>query len=162
MKDRLNLGSGKDYKVGWLNVDINEKFKPDVVKDIRELSFPENTFKEILAKDVIDHVTFIEAKKLLRKIHKWLKPDGSLIIHTPNLRRLASILSMEDNVEALMFMYGTSGEGSTHYWSNTIRWCYSKEQLVKTLSILGFRVLEVEDTCDGWCFMITAIKEKKK
>lgn len=162
MKEKLNLGSGKNYQNGWLNIDIHKKFKPDLVKDIRDLEFPDNTFKEILAKDVIDHITFIEAKKLLRKIYKWLKPNGSLMIHTPNLRTLARILAVEDDLEALKFLYGTTGEGTTHYWSNTIRWCYSKQQLVKTLTVLGFKILEVVDTCSEFCFLITATKETEK
>src|SRR4029079_13082684 len=31
---RINLGSGKDYKPGWLNVDILERAQPDLVLDL--------------------------------------------------------------------------------------------------------------------------------
>ena len=38
---RLNLGSGKDYLPGWINVDILERSQPDLVLDLsRQISLP--------------------------------------------------------------------------------------------------------------------------
>jgi len=35
---RLNIGSGKEYREDWLNIDVNEKFNPDLIMDMRSLS----------------------------------------------------------------------------------------------------------------------------
>jgi SAM-dependent methyltransferase len=38
---RINLGSGKDYKSGWLNLDVLERAQPDLLLDLAgELSLP--------------------------------------------------------------------------------------------------------------------------
>ena len=38
---RLNLGSGKDYLAGWINVDILERSQPDLILDLsRQISLP--------------------------------------------------------------------------------------------------------------------------
>lgn len=154
---RLNLGSGKDYREGWVNVDVNPKFKPDVLKDIREISFEENSVDEVLAQDVIDHITFMEAKALLRKCFEWLKPRGALNIHTPNLKVLGGEAAW-GNETALEWMYGSRGEGNTDYETNIIRWCYSPVSLTELLEKLGFEILGVTPTCMGMAFRMIAVK----
>ena len=64
---KLNVGSGKDYREGYINLEPHEKFKADMRMDIREAEFEENSLDEILAQDVIDHVTFVECKELMLK-----------------------------------------------------------------------------------------------
>jgi len=161
-KTKLNLGSGKDYKKGkgWLNIDINPDFKPDIVADLREITFEKNSFTNVYAKDIINQFTLLEVRKLIRKIFKWLKPNGLLTIHTPNLRFLANRLARDDDELALKWMYGSEGEGSTEYWSNQIRWCYSKKALGLILEAVGFTVLHFETMCSGFSFMVIAVKKE--
>lgn len=154
---KLNLGSGKDYREGWVNVDSNPRFKPDVLMDIRDLEYENGTIHEILAQDVIDHVTFMEAKALLRKCFEWLKPLGTLNIHTPNLRTLGPEAAW-GNVTALEWMYGSRGEGNTAYETNVTRWCYSPVSLTELLEKLGFEVIGVTPTCLGMAFRMIAVK----
>ena len=154
---KINLGSGKDYREGWTNIDVNSRFKPDILQDIREIDFDEGTVDEILAQDVIDHVTFMEAKALLRKCFKWLKPRGILNIHTPNLKTLGLEASW-GNETALEFLYGTRGEGNTAYETNITRWCYSPSSLTDILERLGFQCLRVDPTCMGLAFRLIAVK----
>src|SRR5262249_32951290 len=33
---RINIGSGKDYKLGWLNLDMNAKAQPDALLDLAQ------------------------------------------------------------------------------------------------------------------------------
>ncbi len=164
MKDRLNVGSGKstilnpEYRNRYWNVDIRQYDGVDEIADIRTIEYPAESFMEILASDVLDHVTFTEVKPILRKFFKWLKPKGILHIHTPNLRFLAGILAQKDNHEALKWLYGTDGEGSTNYDSNVIRWCYSKESLTALLEAQGFQVLATSTDCLGFGLKILAVK----
>lgn len=154
------MGSGKSHKPDHINVDINPKFAVDILSDMRYIEFQPESFQEILAKDVIDHVTYAEAKKVLAKIYRWLKPNGVLTIHTPNLRFLASKLVLEDEIEheALRWLYATDGEDDTHYSSNVIRWCYSKSSLRNILEKIGFHIIECWDDCAGFAFVIVALK----
>lgn len=138
---KLNLGSGKDYREGYVNVDAHEKFNPDVLMDMKELDYPENTVTEIVMQDVIDHITFIEAKIMLRNCYKWLGNNGIINIRSPNLEVIA-LLAAKGNYEALKWLYGTDGQGSTSYRTNIIRWCYSITSLTEILEELGFIIIE--------------------
>lgn len=70
--DRVNLGSGEDYKADWLNVDYNDRYDPDIVHDLNEpWPFPEAAFDYILASHVFEHLDdpffqFAEAARVLR------------------------------------------------------------------------------------------------
>jgi len=163
-KTRLNLGSGKstvqfpDFRKTYFNVDVKQWDGTDLVFDMRDLEFEPETFTEILVSDCLDHVNFTEAKVLLRKIVSWLKPNGLLRIHTPNLRFLASVLSDRDNHEVLKWLYGSDGEGSTNYSSNLIRWCYSKESLSYLVKVQGLTITDIHEDCGGFAFVLVAKK----
>jgi len=126
---------------------------------MRFLSFDPASFEEILCSDCLDHVSFVEGKMMLRKMASWLKPNGVLRIHTPNLRNLAFALANTDDHEALKWLYGTDGEGSTNYASNVIRWCYSKEALKALVEVHGLTVIECSDDCQGYAFRLVAVKK---
>lgn len=163
-KTKLNIGSGKstilypDLRVSHFNIDVREYEGVDLLADMRLIEFPEETFDEILFKDCLDHVTFVEGKAMLRKISGWLKKGGILQIHTPNLRFLAGVLSQRDDHEAIKWLYGTDGEGSTFYGSNVIRWCYSKEALRKYLELNGLKIVDIVEDCGGFGLSATAMK----
>jgi len=92
----LNVGCGKrtykEYPKGYecINMD-NRPDLPviDLVGDVRDISFPDNTFDYLLASDIIEHFTIKETKNLLLEWKRVLKPDGVLEIRTPNLEFLA-------------------------------------------------------------------------
>ncbi len=163
-KDKLNIGSGKStilypelQNTHW-NVDVRVYPGVDEVCDIRKTEYKNEVFTEILCSDVLDHFTFVEAKRLIRKMHGWLKPDGLLRIHTPNLRFLARKLSVDDNHEALKWLYATDGEGSTCYDSNLIRWAYSRESLSELLTANGFLIVSCSEDCLGYGLVVIAKK----
>ncbi len=93
---RINLGSGKDYKFGYLNIDIREEVHPDVVFDLGqpvtfplhfesiftgEITIDENEFEEIVANDVLEHVPDLE--RLMGNCLKLLKVGGQFKINVP-------------------------------------------------------------------------------
>ena len=157
-KTKLNVGSGKTYLPNYWNLEINRRFQADEYADYRTTDYPNESFTDILCMDTLDHVSFIEAKQALQKFYRWLKPNGTLRIHTPNLRTLAAVLSVTDNEEALMWLYGTTGEGSTNYENNFIRWAYSKESLSKLLKAQGFQIVSANEDCKGFGLAVVAIK----
>jgi SAM-dependent methyltransferase len=53
--------------------------------DAKRLPFPDSTFDRVLMFDVIEHLYPWEADHALAEVHRVLKPDGRLIVHTaPN------------------------------------------------------------------------------
>ena len=151
MVKKLNIGSGKDYrdpKDGWINLEPNEIFKADMRMDIREAEFDENSLDEILAQDVIDHVTFVECKELMKKFYLWLKPNGVLNIHLPNFTNISK-WAADGNHEAMTWIYGTDGDRA-YYNTNFIKWSYTPESLKALLEWAGFIVYAYFDDCNGY------------
>ena len=93
---RINLGSGKDYRAGQLNIDINPALSPDALLDLSAvLDFPvsvdspvygkitleENRFDEITAIDVLEHVPNLQ--QLMTNCLRLLKEGGRFVILVP-------------------------------------------------------------------------------
>ena len=92
----MNLGSGKDYKPGWLNVDILERAQPDLVLDLaQELTLPfmartqgrgrvaldANSLDAIYANNVLEHVP--DLPRLMTNLLALLKEEGEIELEVP-------------------------------------------------------------------------------
>lgn len=93
---QMNLGSGKDYKLGWLNVDILERALPDLVLDLgRATTLPlraktmggghllleANSLDGIYANNVLEHVPDLPC--LMTNLLNLLKEGGELELEVP-------------------------------------------------------------------------------
>lgn len=93
---KINLGSGKNYKAGYLNIDINKSTCPDLLLDLSsKLEFPissndisgmpvdlnEHQFEEIVANDVLEHVA--DLRQLMTNCLKLLAEGGKMLISVP-------------------------------------------------------------------------------
>jgi predicted SAM-dependent methyltransferase len=81
MTAQLNLGCGTDRKEGWVNLDYNPDYHPDVVHDFDVLPYPfENEqFERIYCSHVLEHVKDLFGT--LDELLRILKKDG--VIHVP-------------------------------------------------------------------------------
>ena len=55
--NKLNLGSGNDYRKGWVNVDIDPDIKTDWCGDATKMPYPDNHFEEIFSHHSLEHFT---------------------------------------------------------------------------------------------------------
>jgi SAM-dependent methyltransferase len=93
---KINLGSGKDYRYGYLNIDLREEVFPDILYDLSQsTTFPilcnsnllgnikldENQIDEIIANDVLEHVPNLES--LMGNCLALLKIGGVFKINVP-------------------------------------------------------------------------------
>lgn len=93
---KMNLGSGKDYKFGYLNVDVNPSVRPDIIFDLSrgELDFPllleldegdatigADQFELIVANDVLEHVP--DLTSLMTNCLKILRVGGIMSVKVP-------------------------------------------------------------------------------
>jgi len=83
----LNLGSGRDYKKGWVNLDWNTLDSPDVVHNLNVFPYPfeEGVFDRIEANHVLEHLD--RPFEVMRELHRVLKPSGALIVRVPHFSR---------------------------------------------------------------------------
>jgi SAM-dependent methyltransferase len=94
---QLNLGSGKDYRPGWLNVDILARSEPDLVLDLgRPLTLPAvlpacrggevrleaGELDTVYANNVLEHVP--DLPTLMTNLLTLLKVGGELEIEVPH------------------------------------------------------------------------------
>lgn len=100
---RMNLGSGKDYKPGWLNVDILARAEPDLVLDLSQplalpAALPSPTcgtvqlapaqFDTIHANNVLEHVPDLPG--LMTRCLALLKEGGVLEVEVPYEKALTA------------------------------------------------------------------------
>ena len=82
--NKINLGSGKSYLQGYLNVDIDSRCKPDLVCDFSKgipYSINQNWYDEILAIHVLEHVP--DLISMMTNLLLLLKEGGVLKIEVP-------------------------------------------------------------------------------
>jgi SAM-dependent methyltransferase len=97
----MNLGSGKDYKPGWLNVDILERAHPDLVLDLgQEVALPvkartlggghvvleANSLDAIYANNVLEHVPDLPC--LMTNLLSLLKDNGRLELEINDIQTI--------------------------------------------------------------------------
>lgn len=80
----VNLGAGKDYRLGYINVDINLWFRRDLWLDLRNpLPFPTGSIDGIFCSHVLEHFTFDETLRIVKGCYRALKPGGVLRVVVP-------------------------------------------------------------------------------
>lgn len=55
-----------------------------VLGDVKELPFCSNSLDYVIASELIEHLTYNEAIKMLQEIRRVLKSDGKILLTTPN------------------------------------------------------------------------------
>jgi len=81
---KLNLGSGpRRISKEVINVDFEKFVGVDVVADINELPFENNSVSMIVCDNVLEHIE--EPKKSVSEMRRVLKREGFLYISTPFL-----------------------------------------------------------------------------
>ncbi|WP_310732036.1 methyltransferase domain-containing protein, partial [Sphaerotilus natans] len=101
--NKINLGSGKDYKPGWLNIDILARTEPDIVLDLsKNLNLPtiisskhwgmvkidSFQFDIIYANNVLEHVPDLVG--LMTQCLHLLKEEGTFEIEVPYEKSLTA------------------------------------------------------------------------
>lgn len=84
---KLNLGCGKFPKKGYINVDHRADVGADVVQDLNQFpySFADNEFDLVEADHVLEHLN--EPLRVMREVHRILKPGGVFHLRVPHFSR---------------------------------------------------------------------------
>lgn len=85
MKEKkLNLGSGLNKLKGYINLDYNKQYNPEVVWDLNKLPLPfkDNEFDEVLASHIIEH--FDNPVKIMEELWRITKENGKIKVYMPH------------------------------------------------------------------------------
>lgn len=95
---KLNVGCGFDYRQGYVNVDLHERHQPDVVANVLDLAtFATGYYEELVAQDVLEHVTRDDVRRALFEWNRVLAVGGRMFIRTTELGGLVRALESPEN-----------------------------------------------------------------
>ena len=80
---KLHLGCGPTKLEGWVNIDFDPDLNPDVVADVRNLPYEEDSVEEIYASHLLEHFGYEEP--VLEEWHRVLKPGGNITVIVPDV-----------------------------------------------------------------------------
>ena len=80
---RLHLGCGSSRIPGWVNIDNEADLAPDLVADVRDLPYEDNSVEQIAAFHVLEHFRYDEP--VLEEWHRVLVPGGLIVVVVPDL-----------------------------------------------------------------------------
>jgi len=83
IKNKLNLGCGRDIKDGYVNVDCADLPGVDVIMDLEKFPYPfkDNTFDEIICNHVLEHLS--DLCKTMEESHRICKNGALIKIRVP-------------------------------------------------------------------------------
>ena len=84
---KLNLGSGKNPKEGYINVHIRDDYSIDIQHDLEVFPWPfkDGSFNLIEIDHVLEHLSDI--KLVIYELDRILSKNGTLIIGVPHFSR---------------------------------------------------------------------------
>ena len=149
----LHIGAGPKRLDGWLNSDL---IAGDVHLDLeRTLPLPGACLAYVFGEHVIGSLSDQAAMRLLRELHRVLRPGGVLRLTTPDLEKLIAIYRDENPVvtreDYVRYLDEETGEAhatpcqvfndGVRLWG--IRYTYDEEDLTRRLREAGFADIQV-------------------
>ena len=147
---KINFGCGYDKLDGYLNVDVDPACKPDVLLPIGDLSsLPKHHFREVYAKDVLEHIPRSKSLEALLEFSSLLRDDGMLFVQTTSITQVAKKLeenpSFADQYGWTICLFGNQVHpGDFHYTG------FTDTSLTVHLAAAGFEVTS-KSMVEDWC-----------
>lgn len=171
MKLRLVAGSINAWPDtdGWRNFvldisnrgvwdrDLRMTVQPDFVDDIANLArFRADTFDEVRAHHVLEHLSEQRSLLALGEFHRVLKPAGVLDLEIPDIARvcLAWVREELDDDGLRQWLYGE--QLPNHETGDSHRYAWMEHELRSVLTDIGFDVPVREET--GLALRVRAVK----
>ena len=162
---KIELGGGENpIKNGFLNVDARPLPTVDIIADIRDLPFENESVDEIFTTNVLEHFNFSDVKKILNESFRVLKIGGKIEIIVPDLE---TIIEKYKNGEIDFEKFNMWIYGAQSYSYDFHRSCLDYKNFKKILSEIGFTKIEKvpyslgRNYIDCPMLQIVAYKEKK-
>ena len=115
---KLNIGCGRDYRPGWMNIDISSDCKTDVRMDIRTDTLPAREYEadEVYISGVLEQIGDNDQLiNLMNECHRVLKPGGKMVVVVPNAKHA---IAHQDPMDVRKFTIPTFQyflKGDRHY-----------------------------------------------
>jgi len=82
---KLNLGCGKEYREGWVNVDFNKEVGADIYSDFtKKLPFKDNYADSVLMDNVLEHIRQDKFFFFIEELYRICKNKSKIMIYVPH------------------------------------------------------------------------------
>jgi predicted SAM-dependent methyltransferase len=154
---KLHLGAGENLLPGWLNTDLHDYGRSDLVylDATRPFPLPDASFDLVFSEHMLEHLTYAEGQACLRECARVLRPNGRVRIATPSLQRLARLYADElSDVQRQYLTWATesfipeAGAALPGFVLNNFvrawghRFVYDRDTLAQALQAAGFEEIE--------------------
>lgn len=135
---KLNLGCGKDIRVGYLNVDLKNNGSSNViVADISKLDdiVDNNSIEEMVGIHIVEYFTPQELQKNLQHWFSKISSGGTIYLQGFDYLLIANDISYYriDIINLNMMLFGESGE---------YRGVYDLMNIISVVESVGFEIIE--------------------
>lgn len=138
----LDLGCGRNKRIGAFGVDNNPDTDADVVANIDgpNLPFRDGSFDCVLLVHVIEHVDNVV--RTIEEAQRLTCPGGMIVIETPHYTDFSSFCDPTHrwHLNTFSFRYFTKNHGGFGYYSN----CRLREKKVEVKLLRFWRLLGFE------------------
>lgn len=149
---KLNLGCAQDILDGYINIDTDPFDNRVTQMNILDLQYPENSIDEIIAKDIIEHLSLQQAHDAIQHWGKLCKSGATIYIQTTNFDKMIEAYNSGVwNLNHLCYMLfagrnWSTGESKPEDWHKST---YNLKTLSQWLEMAGFTVYKYsEDQID--------------
>jgi len=139
-KVKINVGSGKRYITEFLNIDVEERYHPDLIADFRTLTYSD--VEEVHARHLLEHFGRDEAIKVLKQWHSWLKVGGLLLLEVPDFEGIIEDWNRNDKYWLVRHAYGSQGEDDWAYHKDG----WYEDKFREILPQVGFEIVDMKKT----------------
>ncbi len=126
-----------------MNIDKRPEVNPDLLHDIsKPLPFKDNSVDEILAKDVLEHLSYGKVEQVLKDWFHVLKPACKIYIQTPDMTAIATKIL----------------NGRLSSWKQISYWIYGEQNVPENTHKSGFTIASMKELLTKTGFKIHTIK----
>lgn len=134
---KLHLGSGRDYKEGWTNIDLDRgDLQIDLGKELLS-QFEDESVDYIYSQHFLEHLNLEEGLALLKDCRRVLKrADSVMRISTPNIKE-----AVDCYVSRKLDRFGKTFDTPAQIFADFYlghEYVYDWEELQRVLSLAGF------------------------
>ena len=139
MIKRLNIG-GEDHKDGWENMNIQPGPYVDYLGDAANLLIPNETYDEVYASHVLEHIKE-EPHKILSEWYRVLKEGGTLYVSVPDMNYLCTLYlsakELRDRIKIMQVIFGGHVDAYDYHVVG-----YDEDTLRNVLGTAGFKHIQ--------------------
>lgn len=156
---KLHLGCGNIRKEGFINIDVRPTDATDIICDIRNLDYTDNSIERIESYHLVEHFKINDIKEIFKKWFAWLKEGGVLVIECPDLKKsFEEFFKNPFNEGVRKAIWGDNRFPEDHHLYG-----FYEDNLIQLLGEAGFKIMEFSEGKDYHsqempCLRVEAIK----